>query len=72
MRAFVKVNLSFQIRDELRDSMFMFLDVLSFEVTKHIDREMISINPLAASFTYSSPDFVKFLWSFKDVPLPKT
>lgn len=56
----------------MRDLMFVLLDVLTFDVMKHIDREMDSVNPLMASYAFSSPDFVKFIWSFKDVPLPET
>lgn len=70
LRAFTNLNFSFQLRDNIRDLMFTFLDVLTFEVIKHIDREMTSMSPLTASYNYSTPDFAKFLWSFKDVPLP--
>lgn len=56
----------------MRDLMLVLFDVLTFDVIKHIDREMDSVNPLMAFYSYSSPDFVKFLWSFKDVPLPET
>lgn len=62
----------FQIRDDLRETSFKFLDVLTFAVLLHIDREMVSVNALTANYSFTSPDFIKFIWSFKDVPLPKS
>lgn len=58
----------FQIRDEMRETVFKFLDVLTLEVTKHVDREMNSLSPWAASYSLVTPDFVKYVWAFKDVP----
>lgn len=64
-------SLSFtQIRDEMRETAFKFLDALTIEVIMHIDREMESMTPLIAHYTHASADFVKFIWSFKDVTLP--
>ncbi|XP_070509138.1 uncharacterized protein [Chironomus tepperi] len=59
------------IQSSFRDKAYNFLDVLTFEILMSIDREMKSMNPLVAQYSYSSPDFIKFIWSFKDVTLPK-
>ncbi|KAG5679973.1 hypothetical protein PVAND_009508 [Polypedilum vanderplanki] len=59
------------IRDEMREIAFKFLDALTLDIIKHIDREMNSMTPLIANYTYASRDFIKFIWSFKDVTLPK-
>lgn len=48
-----------------------FLDVLSSEVLMHIDREMESTTAITAQYSYASPNFIKFIWTFKDVPLPE-
>ncbi|CAG9804934.1 unnamed protein product [Chironomus riparius] len=59
------------IRSSFREKAYDFLDVLTFEILMNIDREMKSMNPHVAHYSYSSPDFIKFVWSLKDVTLPK-
>lgn len=70
---FTRVSFStyFQVQSLFREKAFHFLDALTFEILMSIDREMVSLNPIVANYTYVSPDFIKFIWSFKDVTLPK-
>jgi hypothetical protein len=60
-----------QLQESFRETTLKFLDVLTLEIIAHIDREMKSMTPLIAQYAYtSSPDFIKFIWAFKDVTLP--
>ncbi|CRK97043.1 CLUMA_CG010487, isoform A [Clunio marinus] len=67
-----KLQIMLKIRDEIRATSFNLLDVLTFEVVKHIDREMLSISPQMANYFHKSSDFTCFVWTFQDVPLPET
>lgn len=51
---------------------FKFLDALTLEIAMHVDREMTSMNPLMLQYVYTSPDFIKHIWSFKETALPET
>lgn len=37
----------------------------------HVDREMISVSPIAATHSYAAVDFTQFVWTFKEVALPE-
>jgi hypothetical protein len=64
------ISVRTQIQESFRQTALKFLDVLTLEIISHIDREMDSMTPLIAQYSYVSPDFIKFIWSFKDVTLP--
>ena len=51
--------------------MFKFLDVFTFDVLMNIDREMFRESTIASNYSFVSPNFIKHLWTFKEVPLPK-
>lgn len=51
--------------------MFKLLEVFTFDVLMNIDREMFGESAIASNYTFVAGDFVNYLWTFKDVPLPK-
>ena len=59
------------MRNDLREMVFKFLDALMFEVVAHVEREMNSISPITLQYSYKSPDFVNYIWSFKETALPE-
>lgn len=63
--------LGLQLREEMRQTAVSFVDVLTFEIVMHIDREMISVSPIAAEYSFKCHEFTQCIWTFKDVTLPE-
>lgn len=55
----------------MRELAVKFIDGLTYEVARNIEREMESINPIMAKYVLKVSEFSKFVWTFKDVPLPQ-
>ena len=51
--------------------MLKLLDVFTFDVLMNIDREMVRESAIASNYSFVSRDFIKHIWTFKEVPLPK-
>ena len=51
--------------------MFKLLDAFTFDVLMNIDREMSRESAIASNYSFFSTYFIKHIWTFKEVPLPK-